>query len=372
MPTFRPCRRIAALVLAIALPAFAALAVPTAAAATGAAAQKTSTSSKAAKSGATVKKAATRKKSATRKSASKNAGKKSSRRGRSNAMSAPTGAATFPADGPRLHSRAAVVFDPASNEVIYDRRSDAVLPIASITKLMTALVVVEAGQPLYDELTITSEEATATSRSTSRLPVGATLTRAELLQLALMSSDNRAAYALCRNYPGGYAQCIAAMRRKAADLGMVNTRFLEPTGLSSENVSTPQDLARLVRAAARVPLIQQYTTAPSLVVPLRGRPVEFRNTDRLVLDPSFGVRVSKTGFINEAGRCLVLQVELASRPFVIVLLNAHAPSARTADARALRRWLETKVVPSQAPLQAAAAHDRVGEDASARTLGSSL
>jgi D-alanyl-D-alanine endopeptidase (penicillin-binding protein 7) len=351
-------RTLVALAFALVLPALALLAAPAATAATGQAAQKTSTS-QAAKG--TARKATTRKKSTVRKTV----GKKSSKKRRS---SPPLGAATFPADGPRLHSRAAVVFDPASNQVIYDRRADAVLPIASITKLMTALVVVEAGQPLYDELTITREEADATSKSTSRLPVGARLTRAELLQLALMASENRAAYALCRNYPGGYAQCIGAMRRKAADLGMVNTRFMEPTGLSSGNVSSPQDLARLVRAAAQVPLIQQYSTAPSLVVPLRGRPVEFRNTDRLVLDPSFGVRVSKTGFINEAGRCLVLQVELASRPFVIVLLNAHAPSARTADARALRRWLETKYTAAQAPLQAAS-HDPASAYG-ATTLGS--
>jgi D-alanyl-D-alanine endopeptidase (penicillin-binding protein 7) len=231
-----------------------------------------------------------------------------------------------------------------------------VLPIASITKLMTALVVVEAGQPLDAEITITMEDADGTAKSTSRLPVGTTLTRAELLQLALMASENRAAYALCRNYPGGYPHCIAAMRYKAVTLGMTRTSFLEPTGLSSNNVSTSEDLTRLVRAAAAVPLIQKYSTAPSLVVPVRGRLVEFRNTDRLVLDPEFGVRVSKTGFINEAGRCLVLQVELSGRPFVIVLLNARGPAARTADARTLRRWLASKFPEEPASAVQAAVH----------------
>jgi serine-type D-Ala-D-Ala endopeptidase (penicillin-binding protein 7) len=259
--------------------------------------------------------------------------------------------------GPKLYSRAALVFDPAAEEILYGRRSDAVLPIASITKLMTALVVVEAGQPLDAEITITMEDADATAKSTSRLPVGTALTRAELLQLALMASENRAAYSLCRSYPGGYAQCIGAMRRKAAALGMTHTQFLEPTGLSSNNVSTSEDLSRLVRAAAAVPLIQKYSTAPSLVVPVRGHLVEFRNTDRLVLDPDFGVRVSKTGFINEAGRCLVLQVELSGRPFVIVLLNAHGPAARTADARALRRWIADKYPGTEpAPAVQAAVH----------------
>jgi serine-type D-Ala-D-Ala endopeptidase (penicillin-binding protein 7) len=366
MPTPRPRRRFVALMLALALPALAIVVVPVAVAGTAQGTQKASTSTTSTSKTATSK-AANGGKSGTQKTAAKKSTgskKKAAQKPRANP---PLGVATFPADGPRLYSRAAVVFDPAVGRVIYDRRSDAVLPIASITKLMTALVVVEAGQPLYDEVTITREEAEATSRSTSRLPVGASLTRAELLQLALMSSENRAAYALCRSYPGGYGQCIAAMRRKAAELGMVNTRFTEPTGLSSENVSSPQDLAKLVRAAGRVPLIQEYSTAPSLIVPLRGAPVEFRNTDRLVLDPSFGVRVSKTGFINEAGRCLVLQVELASRPFVIVLLNAEGPAARTADARALRRWLETKYT-AQEPLQAAVRESDV--ELSPKALGS--
>jgi D-alanyl-D-alanine endopeptidase (penicillin-binding protein 7) len=273
------------------------------------------------------------------------------------------------AGGPPLHSRAALVFDPNSGAVLYGRRPDAVLPIASITKLMTALVVVEAGQPLDELITISEEDANGTAKSGSRLPVGTTLTRAELLQLALMASDNRAAYALCRNYPRGYPHCIAAMRYKGVSLGMTRTSILEPTGLSSNNVSTPEDLSKLVRAAAHVPLIQRYSTAPSLVVPVRGRLVEFRNTDRLVLDPEFGVRVSKTGYINEAGRCLVLQVELSGRPYVIVLLNARGPAARTADARTLRRWLETKVAGEPAgPVQAAMREPAAGAIESTASL----
>jgi D-alanyl-D-alanine endopeptidase (penicillin-binding protein 7) len=331
-PLHRSCRGLAALVLALALPGLAL--------ATGTTTKSAATVQKSATTGAPGVKQATR-------TSSKSTARK--KKGGTRAR----GVAVQPVSidgGPKLYSRAAAVFDPTAEAILYGRRADTVLPIASITKLMTALVVVEAGQPLDAEITITTEDADGTAKSTSRLPVGTTLTRAELLQLALMASDNRAAYSLCRSYPGGYPHCIAAMRRKAAALGMTQTQFLEPTGLSSNNVSTTADLSRLVRAAGAVPLIQKYSTAPSLVVPVRGRLVEFRNTDRLVLDPEFGVRVSKTGFINEAGRCLVLQVDLSGRPFVIVLLNARGPAARTADARTLRRWLETKYPPESAPV----------------------
>jgi D-alanyl-D-alanine endopeptidase (penicillin-binding protein 7) len=339
-PLHRSCRGLAALVLALALPG---LAFAAGTATKGAAPVQKSAPA------ATAKPAAGK---ATPTSSKPTARKKKRGNRARNVHAQPVSID----GGPKLYSRAALVFDPTAEEILYGRRSDAVLPIASITKLMTALVVVEAGQPLDAEITITSEDADATAKSTSRLPVGTTLTRAELLQLALMASENRAAHALCRAYPGGYPHCIAAMRYKAVTLGMTRTSFLEPTGLSSNNVSTSEDLSRLVRAAAAVPLIQKYSTAPSLVVPVRGRLVEFRNTDRLVLDPDFGVRVSKTGFINEAGRCLVLQVELSGRPFVIVLLNARGPAARTADARTLRRWLETKFPAEPAPVVQAAVH----------------
>lgn len=249
-----------------------------------------------------------------------------------------------------LNSRAAVVMDSDADRMLYGRAEHDVRPIASITKLMTAIVVLESGQPLDAEITISTDDADGTARSTSRLPVGTTLTRDELLHLALMASDNRAAYALARNFPGGYAACIAAMRRKAAELGMTQTQFLEPTGLSSNNVSTSADLARLVRAAAAFPLIQDYSTSPSLVVAVRGRPMEFRNTDKLVHDPGWELVVQKTGYISEAGRCLVLQTIVAGRTFVIVLLNSAGQASRIADARRVRRWLERHLadVPAQA------------------------
>lgn len=264
-------------------------------------------------------------------------------------------------DGLALNSRAALVVDGDAGTVLYRRSADAVRPIASITKLMTALVVTDAGQPLDAAITITEEDADATAKSTSRLPVGTTLTRGELLQLALMASENRAAYALCRSYPGGFAQCIAAMRHKAAELGMTQTQFLEPTGLSSNNVSTTEDLTKLVRAAAKVPLIQEYSTAPSLVVRVRGRPTEFRNTDRLVHDPSWDLVVQKTGYIQEAGRCLVLQTVVAGRTFVIVLLDAAGQASRIADARRVRRWLEQHVATAGPSTQASTTIGAIAE-----------
>jgi D-alanyl-D-alanine endopeptidase (penicillin-binding protein 7) len=254
-----------------------------------------------------------------------------------------------------LNSRAAVIVDSDADRMLYGRAEHDVRPIASITKLMTAIVVLESGQPLDAEITISPDDADGTARSTSRLPVGTTLTRDELLHLALMASDNRAAYALARNYPGGYAACIAAMRRKAAELGMSQTQFLEPTGLSSNNVSTSADLARLVRAAAAFPLIQEYSTSPSLVVAVRGRPMQFRNTDRLVHDPGWDLVVQKTGYISEAGRCLVLQTIVAGRTFVIVLLNSAGQASRIADARRVHRWLERHL--AMAPTQASTAVD---------------
>jgi D-alanyl-D-alanine endopeptidase (penicillin-binding protein 7) len=253
------------------------------------------------------------------------------------------------ADALPLHSRAAVIVDADSDLVVYGRRKDTVRPIASITKLMTALVVVEAGQPLDARITISQEDADGTARTASRLAIGTTLTRGQLLQLALMSSENRAAYALCRNFPGGYARCIAAMRRKAGELGMARTTFVEPTGLSSLNRSTPSDLVKLVQAAADVPLIQRYSTAPSAVVQVRGRPTEFRNTDRLIHDPAWDIVVQKTGYIAAAGRCLVLQAVVGGRNYAIVLLESQGRSARLADARRVRAWLERRYAAADAP-----------------------
>ena len=240
---------------------------------------------------------------------------------------------------PQLKSRAVVVLDARSDEVLYRRGDESPRPIASITKLMTALVVRAANQPLDEVLVIGPEDAQATKKSTSRLPVGTKLTRAEFLQLALMASDNRAAHVLARHYPGGRAAFVRAMGEEARRLGMTHTRFVEPTGLSESNVATTTDLTRLVRAAAHDPLIRRMSTAPELTVRVKGRPTEFRNTDHLVRDPSWDISLSKTGYIEEAGRCLVLQATLDGRPVVMVLLDSPGRESRFADARRVRRWL---------------------------------
>lgn len=257
--------------------------------------------------------------------------------------------ARTPANDPQLKSRVAVVVDARTNQVLYRRGPDTPRPIASITKLMTALVVREANQPLDEVLTIGPEDVRATKKSTSRLPVGTKLTRAQYLQLALMASDNRAANVLGRNYPGGRAAFVSAMRREARRIGMTRTHFVEPTGLSSANVSTTTDLARLVRAASQDSLIRRMSTAPELTVNVRGRAMVFRNTDQLVRDPSWDISVSKTGYIQEAGRCLVLEAMLDGRPVVMVLLDSPGTASRFADARRVRRWLG-----SEPTLQAAA------------------
>lgn len=240
---------------------------------------------------------------------------------------------------PRLGSRAVVIVDAHSNTVLYQRGTDTPRPIASITKLMTALVVRAAGQSLDERLMVTVEDAVAARKSHSRLSIGTWLTRGEYLQLALMASENRAAQVLATNYPGGVEECLRAMAAEAARLGMVRTRFEDPTGLSSGNVSTTSDLARLVTAAARDPIIRRYSTAERLVVNVRGRPTAFHTTDHLVRDPSWQIAVQKTGYIQEAGRCLVLQAHLDGRPVVMVLLDSTGSATRFADARRVRRWL---------------------------------
>lgn len=268
-----------------------------------------------------------------------------------------------PAHDPQLKSRAAVVIDARTNEVLYRRGTDTPRPIASITKLMTALVVREAKQPLDEVLTIGPEDVRATKKSTSRLPVGTRLTRAEFLQLALMASDNRAANVLGRNYPGGRAAFVNAMRREAHRLGMTQTRFVEPTGLSSDNVSTTTDLARLVRAASHDPLIRRMSTSPELTVSVRGRAMAFRNTDLLVRDPSWDISVSKTGYIQEAGRCLVLEAMLDGRPVVMVLLDSPGTSSRFADARRVRRWLGSEPVMQAASMRGPSSQSTFGDEA---------
>ena len=238
-----------------------------------------------------------------------------------------------------LQSSVALVVDQDTQEVLFSKNSGAVLPIASITKLMTAMVVTDAGQSLDDELTITQADVDTEKGSRSRLRVGTTLTRGEMLHLALMSSENRAAHALGRHYPGGLPAFVSAMNAKAQLLGMADTRYVEPTGLSSANQSTAHDLALLVDAASQVPLIRELSTALETAVAVGRRQLQYRNTNALVRNPEWDIGVQKTGYISEAGRCVVMQAELAGRKLIMVLLDSTGSYARTGDAERLRSWL---------------------------------
>jgi D-alanyl-D-alanine endopeptidase (penicillin-binding protein 7) len=249
---------------------------------------------------------------------------------------------------PILRSSAALVLDTTHSAVLYSRRSGIAMPIASITKLMTALVVMEAGQPLDEMLVVSGEDRSVGKGSISRLIPGTALTRGDLMHLALMASENRAAHALGRSYPGGIEACVEAMNAKARELGMTTTRFVEPTGLSDENVASPEDLAKLVVAAAQVPAIREYSTDGDYIVRVGRRDVRFRNTDSLVTKPDWNIVVQKTGYIHEAGRCLVMQTVIEDRSVVIVLLNSFGKRTRVADARRVRRWVEATLLSSVA------------------------
>jgi len=228
--------------------------------------------------------------------------------------------------------------------VLYSRHSDVAAPIASITKLMTALVVMEAGQPLDEMLAVTVDDRSFGKGSSSRLSPGAQLSRGDLMHLALMASENRAAHALGRNYPGGVAACVIAMNAKAHELGMTTAHFVEPTGLSDENVASPEDLSKLVIAAAKVAEIREYSTDSDFTVQVGRHMVRYRNTDSLVSKADWNIVVQKTGYIHEAGRCLVMQTVIEDRPVVIVLLNSFGKRTRVADARRVRRWVEATLV----------------------------
>lgn len=255
------------------------------------------------------------------------------------ATAASTGVALAAPKTPTVRSEAVLVLDQATDSVIYSRRADRAAPIASITKLMTALVVLDSGQSLDEQLEITAADRARTGGEASRLDVGARLTRRDLLRLALMSSENRAAQALCRAYRGGETACIAAMNIRARQLGMTQAHFQDPTGLSPLNVASPSDLARLVVAANQHELIREFSTTPSWSVRVGRKLLEFHNTDPLVKDPAWRVSVQKTGHIAAAGRCLVLQALVDGRDVVIVLLNSVGKYTRVADARRIRQWL---------------------------------
>jgi D-alanyl-D-alanine endopeptidase (penicillin-binding protein 7) len=217
-------------------------------------------------------------------------------------------------------------------------------PIASITKLMTALVVMEAGLPLDEKVLVSEDDRFSGRGAFSRLAAGTQLTRGDLMHLALMASENRAAHALGRTYPGGVAACVVAMNAKARELGMTSAHFVEPTGLSDENVASPEDLSKLVMAAGKIPEIREFSTDSDYAVHVGRRVVHYRNTDSLVSKPDWNIVVQKTGYIHEAGRCLVMQTVIEERPVVIVLLNSFGKRTRVADARRIRRWVEATMV----------------------------
>jgi D-alanyl-D-alanine endopeptidase (penicillin-binding protein 7) len=245
-----------------------------------------------------------------------------------------------PIRDPKLKSSSVLIIDQSDSSVLYSRHPDVAMPIASITKLMTALVVLDAKQPLDEAIQITDADRDFPKSAFSRLTVGTTLSRGDLMHLALMSSENRAAHALGNNYPGGMPAMVAAMNAKAARLGMTSSHFVDPTGLSSENVASPEDLTKLVIAASHNPTIREYSTDSHYAVKVRRHMVEFRNTDNLVANPAWNIIVQKTGYITEAGKCLVMAAVIEGRSVVIVLLDSLGRYTRVADAKRIKTWME--------------------------------
>lgn len=243
-------------------------------------------------------------------------------------------------DALALRSSVALVMDQNSNEVLFQKNAAAVLPIASITKLMTALVVMDARQPMDEVLTITEEDRDNEKHSSSRLRFGAQLSRQEALLLALMSSENRAASVLGRSYPGGLPAFVQAMNRKARELGMNDSHFVDSNGLSSSNVSSAMDLVRMVNAAYRNPTIREFSTQTEHEVNVLGRTQHYVSTNRLVRGGNWEIGLQKTGFISEAGQCLVMQARVNGRNVVMVFLDSVGKLSRFADANRVRDWLE--------------------------------
>ena len=243
-----------------------------------------------------------------------------------------------------------IVRAPAANsdtsEVLFSKNDQAVLPIASLTKLMTGLVVSEAKLPMDEMVRIEQDDVDTEKGSRSRLTVGASLTRGELLHLALMSSENRAAHALGRTYPGGLRAFVDQMNAKAQMLGMKDTRYVEPTGLSSKNQSSAWDLATLVNVAHGNDTLRELSTSPSHEVEVGRRTLQFNTTNRLVKSPSWDIGLQKTGYISEAGQCLVMQAKVAGRKLIMVFLDSAGKLSRIADAERVRRWVESLPVPA--------------------------
>ncbi|MDD0809376.1 D-alanyl-D-alanine endopeptidase [Curvibacter sp. RS43] len=245
------------------------------------------------------------------------------------------------ADPLALKSSVALVVDQDTHEVLLSKNVQAVLPIASLTKLMTGVVVSEAKLPLDENITITQDDVDTEKGSSSRLAVGSTLSRGEMLHLALMSSENRAAHALGRTFPGGLSAFVALMNAKAKMLGMADTSYVEPTGLSSKNQSSARDLAILVGAAHTDPMLRELTTSPGYQVEVGRRTLQYNNTNRLVKNPAWDIGLQKTGYISEAGQCLVMQAKVAGRKLIMVFLDSAGKLSRIGDAERVRRWVES-------------------------------
>lgn len=239
-----------------------------------------------------------------------------------------------------LRSNVALVMDQNDSRILFDKNGDVALPIASLTKLMTALVVIESQQDMDEVLEVTADDIDRVKFTTSRLRVGTQMTRADLLHIALMSSENRAAAALGRNYPGGLPAFVAAMNAKAQALGMTDTHYVDSTGLSSHNVASARDLAKLVIAAYRYPVIREYSTSQKYVVDDGRHSLQYVNSNRLVASSNWDIGLQKTGYITEAGRCLVMQATIDSRPVVMVFLDSKGRDSRLGDAGRIRKWLE--------------------------------
>lgn len=245
-----------------------------------------------------------------------------------------------------LSSSAVLVIDQSTHEILLGKNDTAVLPIASLTKLMTGLLISEARLPMDEVIAIEDADVDRLKNSGSRLAVGSRLTRAEAMHLALMSSENRAAHALGRTYPGGVQAFVRRMNEKAVELGMTDTRFVDPTGLSSDNRSSARDLATLAAVAYERPQLRDLSTSPSYELANGRRVLQYRNSNRLIHDDSWTIGLQKTGYIREAGRCLVMQVSVAGRQLIMVLLDAAGPAARVGDAERLRRWAESALFSS--------------------------
>ena len=247
---------------------------------------------------------------------------------------------------PNLLSHAAVVFDPVTGRALYSKNADNAMPIASITKLMTAMVVLDAKMSMDEPIIINTADLDTLKGTRSRLPVGTAFRREDLMRIALMASDNRAAAALGRSFPGGTPAFVEAMNAKAKLIGLQNAHFVDPTGLAPGNVASPQDLALLVAEASKFPQIREFSTTPELHVTLPNakRAMGFNNTNALVKNASWEIGLSKTGYINEAGKCLVMHATIANNPVVIVLLDSWGKLTRLGDANRIKKWLEHKQV----------------------------